>query len=60
MASPDPYPLGRHSVWERLLNLAQQKGVRLGMAFLDSSNIRARQKAADAAKEGIQSWMPRA
>ena len=40
----------RHGVWERLLNLVQEKGLRLGMAFLDGSNIRAHQKAAGAAK----------
>jgi transposase len=27
----------RHGVWERLLGLAQEKGVRLGMVFLDGS-----------------------
>jgi transposase len=43
---------GRHGVWERLLNLAQEKAVRLGMVFLDGSNIRAHQKAAGAAKKG--------
>jgi transposase len=47
---------GRHGVWERLLSLAQEKGVRLGMVFLDGSNIRAHQKAAGAAKKGI--WSP--
>jgi hypothetical protein len=36
-------------------NLVQEKGGRLGMAFLDGSNIRAHQKAADAAKRGISS-----
>ena len=30
----------------------QEKGVRLGMVFLDGSNIRAHQKAAGAAKKG--------
>jgi transposase len=38
--------------WERLLTLAQEKGVKLGMAFLDGTNIRAHQKAAGAAKKG--------
>jgi hypothetical protein len=42
----------RHGVWERLLSLVQEKGVRLGMVFLDGSNIRAHQKAAGAAKKG--------
>jgi transposase len=40
-------------VWERLLALAQQRGgVKLGMTFLDGTNIRAHQKAAGAAKKG--------
>lgn len=43
---------GRHGVWERLLRLVQEQGVRLGMVFLDGSNIRAHQKAAGAAKKG--------
>ena len=42
----------RLGVWERALALAQEKGVALGMAFLDGTNIRARQKAAGAAKKG--------
>ena len=42
-----------HGVWERLLELAQQrKGIKLGMAFLDGTTIRAHQKAAGAAKKG--------
>src|SRR6201981_963580 len=42
-----------HGVWERLLELAQQReGLQLGMAFLDGSPIRAHQKAAGAAKKG--------
>lgn len=40
----------RLGVWERLLMLVQQRGVQLGMTFLDGSNIRAHQKAAGAAK----------
>jgi hypothetical protein len=43
---------GRHDVWERLLSLVQENGLRLGMAFLDGSNIRPHQKAAGAAKKG--------
>jgi transposase len=43
---------GTHGVWERLLDMVQEKGLRLGMAFLDGSNIRAHQKAAGAAKKG--------
>src|ERR1051325_5683509 len=38
-------------VWERLLNLVQQRGVALGMAFLDGTNIRAHQNAAGADKK---------
>jgi transposase len=36
----------RLGVWERLLRLAQERGVALGMAFLDGTAIRAHQKAA--------------
>ena len=39
-------------VWERLLALAQERGVSLGMAFLDGTTIRAHAKAAGAAKKG--------
>src|SRR3954447_1676297 len=39
-------------VWERLLLLAQQRGVQLGMTFLDGTNIRAHHKAAGAEKRG--------
>jgi transposase len=43
----------RHGVWERLLERAQQRdGLKLGMAFLDGTTIRAHQKAAGAAKKG--------
>ena len=42
----------RLDVWERLLRLAQEQGVKLGMAFLDGSNIRAHHKAAGAARKG--------
>src|SRR3954470_3587714 len=42
-------------VWERLLNLVQQRGVALGMTFLDGTNIRAHQKAAGADKKGAES-----
>ena len=42
-----------HGVWERLLERAQERdGVKLGMAFLDGTTIRAHQKAAGAAKKG--------
>jgi transposase len=40
-------------VWERLLLLAQERGVQLGMTFLDGTRIRAHQKAAGAAKKGV-------
>ena len=39
-------------VWERLLLLAQDRGVQLGMTFLDGTSIRAHQKAAGAARKG--------
>ena len=42
----------RLGVWERLLTLVQERGVRLGMVFLDGTNIRAHQKAAGAARKG--------
>ena len=41
----------RLGVWERLLAMAQSRGVELGMAFLDGTSIRAHQKAAGAAKK---------
>jgi transposase len=37
-------------VWERLLLRAQERGVQLGMTFLDGTSIRAHQKAAGAEK----------
>ena len=37
-------------MWERLLALVQERGLQLGMTFLDGTNIRAHQKAAGAAK----------
>ena len=43
----------RMGVWERLLEVAQERGgVEMGMTFLDGSSIRAHQKAAGAAKKG--------
>jgi transposase len=42
----------KQGVWERLLDLVQQRGVALGMAFLDGTNIRAHHKAAGAEKGG--------
>jgi transposase len=41
----------RLGVWERMLAMAQERGVALGMAFLDGTSIRAHQKAAGAAKK---------
>ena len=45
----------RLGVWERLLNLVQARGVQLGMTFLDGTNVRAHQKAAELAKKGLSS-----
>ena len=42
----------RLGVWERLLFLAQERGVQLGMTFLDGTSIRAHQKAAGATRKG--------
>ena len=42
----------RLCVWDRLLDMAQKRGVELGMVFLDGTNIRAHAKAAGAAKKG--------
>src|SRR5881398_2742357 len=42
----------RLGVWERLLLRAQERGVQLGMTFLDGTSIRAPQKAAGAEKRG--------
>ena len=42
----------RLGVWERLLLLAQEQGVQLGMTFLDGTSIRAHQKAAGARRKG--------
>ena len=46
-------PIGNVLMWERLLDRVQERGVALGMVFLDGSNVRAHQKAAGAAKGGI-------
>src|SRR3954466_7556203 len=43
---------GHLGVWERLLELVQERGVALGMTFLDGTNLRAHQKAAGAKKKG--------
>jgi transposase len=42
----------RLGVWERLLGLVQERGMQLGMTFLDGTNVRAHQKAAGAARKG--------
>ena len=42
----------KHGVWERLLDLVQQRGVALGITFLDGTSIRAHHKAAGAQKRG--------
>ena len=42
----------RHGAWERLLALVQERGVQLGMVFLDGTSIRAHQKAAGAKRKG--------
>jgi transposase len=42
----------KKGVWERLLELAREAGVSLGMVFLDGTGVRAHQKAAGAVKKG--------
>jgi transposase len=42
----------RLGVWERLLSLAHERGVQLGMTFLDGTSIRAHHKAAGAERKG--------
>ena len=42
----------RLGVWERLLVQAQDRGVQLGMTFLDGTSVRAHQKAAGAVTKG--------
>src|SRR5215213_3319616 len=39
-------------VWERRLLLAQERGIALGMTFIDGTSIRAHHKAAGAEKRG--------
>jgi transposase len=39
-------------VWDRLLSLVQEREVKLGMVFLDGTNVRAHQKAAGARRKG--------
>ncbi len=49
---PDLHPLVPPRVRERLLAMAQARGVELGMVFLDGTSIRAHAKAAEASKKG--------
>ena len=42
----------RAGVWERLLRLVQERGMQLGMVFLDGTSVRAHHKAAGAARRG--------
>jgi transposase len=42
----------RLGAWQRLLGLAQERGIELGLALLDGSAIRAHHKAAGARKRG--------
>jgi transposase len=42
----------RLGVWKRLRALVQEHGIKLGMVFLDGTNIRAHQKAAGIAMKG--------
>lgn len=39
-------------MWDRLLAMAQERCVELGMAFLDGTSIRAHAKTAEASKKG--------
>ncbi len=41
-------------MWDRLLAMAQERGVELGMAFLEGTSIRAHAKAAGAKKGGLE------
>ena len=50
----------RLGVWERLLKLVQERGVQLGMTFLDGTSVRAHQKAAGARRKGDLSGARRA
>ncbi len=43
----------RLDVWERLLALVQERGLQLGMTFLDAIFIRTHHKAAGAAKKAM-------
>ena len=58
----------RLGVWERLRELAQERGVARGLVFLDGTRIRAHAKAAGASKKGdlersgtsVRRWAARA
>jgi transposase len=52
MAAPTFVRWVRLGVWERLLSLVQERGVQLGMTFLDGTNVRAHKKAAGARRKG--------
>ena len=43
----------KRGVWERLFELVQQRGIALGMVFIDGTTIRAQHKAAGAKKRAI-------
>ena len=43
----------KQGVWERLLDLAQQRGIALGMSFLEGTSIRAHHEAAGAKKGDV-------
>ena len=42
----------KRGVWERLFELVQQRGIALGMGFIEGTIIGAQHKAAGATKEG--------
>jgi hypothetical protein len=44
----------RLGVWEHLLRMAQERGIGLGMTFLDGTSSPAHQKAAGAAQKARQ------
>ncbi len=39
-------------VWDRLLSLVQERGVELGIVFIDRTNVRTHQEAAGARRKG--------
>lgn len=52
LAAPTFIRWSRLGAWERLLARAQERGVELGMTFLDGTTIRTHPKAAGAEKRG--------